>query len=63
LLPEEAYTREGAEEHFLYGDSLVFMNTVVANVGEVSELQALPQPTGDCFNAERYLGQVPAPLH
>ncbi len=58
LAPEEAYTREGREDHDLYGDALVFMNTIVAHGGEVTPLQELPQPTGDCFDPQN---TVPLP--
>ncbi len=55
LLPEEAYTREGAEDHLLYGDALVFLNTVVGHDGPTSTADALPDASGACFNAENSL--------
>lgn len=54
LTPEEGYTRPGAEDHFLYGDALVFLNTVVAHDGSTGQADAAPQPTGDCFDCYRY---------
>lgn len=60
LQPEEAYTREGAEDHFLYGDALVFLNTVVAHEGEVTPVQSLPYPPGDCHDP-MHASPVPLP--
>jgi hypothetical protein len=60
LFPEEAYTRPGAEDHSLYGDALVFMNTIVAHEGAVDDVAALPQPLGDCFDPNN-TSPVPIP--
>lgn len=61
LRPEAAYTREGAEDHPLYGDSLVFMNTVVAHDGATETADEVPDPTGACFQdrVDALLGSVP----
>lgn len=60
LQPEEAYTREGAEDHFLYGDALVFLNTVVSHEGEVTPVRSAPFPAGDCFDP-MHASPVPLP--
>ncbi len=57
LQPEEAYTRDGAEDHFLYGDALIFLNTVSAIDGEAD--QAVAEPTGDCFDPTNRIPGVP----
>ncbi len=68
LRPEAAYTVEGAEDHPLYGDSLVFLNTVVAHDGSTGTMDELPNPTGACFmdrvdNAVATVtGLLPVPL-
>ncbi len=62
LQPEEAYTRDGAEGHFLYGDALVFMNTVVSHEGEVTPVQSAPFPAGDCFDPENTVPLPDGPL-
>lgn len=49
LPPELAYTREGAEDHPLYGLSMLFVNTVVSSEGSLSATDALPDPSGACF--------------
>lgn len=49
LRPEDAYTRDGNQDHFLYGDALVFLNTIVAHDGPTGPLDELPDPTGPCF--------------
>lgn len=59
LAPEEAYTRPGAEEHQLYGDVLVFMNTIVQHDGGVGPAERAPDPTGDCFRPQN---SSPVPL-
>lgn len=52
LQPEEAYTRPGAEDHSLYGDALIFLNTIIAHDGPAGDEAILPDPTGDCFDPE-----------
>ena len=52
LAPEEAYTRPGAQDHPLYGDALVFMNTIVAHDGATGPLDTLPDPQGACFDEQ-----------
>ncbi len=52
LTPTEGYTREGSEEHFLYGDPLVFLNVVTVLEGPAGPDRADPQ--GDCFDVDRY---------
>lgn len=55
MRPEDAYTVAGAEEHFLYGEPLAFLNTVVVHEGEAPANPGdLPDVDGDCFDAERY---------
>lgn len=49
LPPESAYTLPGNEDHPLYGDPLVFLNTVVAHEGPTGLEDEAPDPTGDCF--------------
>lgn len=61
LAPEEAYTREGAEDHHLYGEVLVFMNTIVAHEDPWPASEA-PSPTGDCFDEEEYVPDLPSPF-
>lgn len=60
LAPEEAYTRPGAEEHWLYGDVLIFMNTIVAHDGPLGPADRVPNPQGDCFNTNN-TARPPAP--
>lgn len=66
LEPTEAYTRDGAEDFFLYGHPLVFLNTIVAHDGATGPADAAPAPAGDCFDANRYspveLPPVAAPV-
>lgn len=52
LRPDQAYTVEGNEGHFLYGQGLVFLNTVVAHDGATGLLDIAPDPTGACFDAQ-----------
>lgn len=52
LSPEEGYTVAGAEDHFLYGESLIFMNAIVAIDGAVDTAGSLPDPTGACFDVQ-----------
>lgn len=59
LRPEAAYTAEGREEHPLYGDSLVFLNTVVAHDGATGLQDTLPAPTGGCFPASVLTAAAP----
>ncbi|MBW3583367.1 MAG: hypothetical protein KY455_09745 [Euryarchaeota archaeon] len=62
LTPEEGYTVAGAEDHFLYGEALVFLNTVVAHEGQAEQAEEAPDPTAPCFqprNAERKLPPLP----
>ncbi len=54
LQPGEGYTQPGGEDHFLYGDALVFLNTVVAHEGTTGPADAAPNPQGACFDAQRY---------
>lgn len=54
LAPEDGYTRAGNEEHFLYGDALVFLNTVIAIEPRDERLDDVPDPQGDCFDVNRY---------
>lgn len=61
LAPGEAYTRAGAEGHDLYGDVLVFMNTIVAHDGAVGTDGRVPDPNGDCFHPDN-ASPVPWPL-
>lgn len=58
LQPHEAYTRPGAEEHPLYGDALIFMNTIVAHDGATGALDAPPAPTGACFDGQNSVNFV-----
>ncbi len=55
MTPEDAYTRAGAEEHLLYGDALVFLNTVVAHDGSTGMQDVVPAPLGACFDATQYV--------
>lgn len=59
MRPEDAYTVPGAEDHPLYGDPLVFLNTVVLHAGTTGPLDLVPDPTGACF-ADRLDG-LPLP--
>lgn len=52
LRPEEAYTLPGNEEHALYGEALVFLNTVVAHDGPAGPEAVPPDPTGACYCPE-----------
>ncbi|MGB1586692.1 MAG: hypothetical protein ACPHID_06575 [Thermoplasmatota archaeon] len=58
LQPEEGYTVAGAEDHFLYGDALVFLNTVTAITGTTGAADNLPAPTGACFDAQNTVDYV-----
>ncbi len=58
LQPEAAYTREERSGHRLYGDALVFLNTVVVHDGATGPADAIPNPTGPCFGNR--LEDVPA---
>lgn len=64
LAPDEAYTRQGNEGHFLYGHALIFVNTVIAIDGTTGPEDQVPDPTADCFDAEGYVPPIPpiAPL-
>lgn len=58
--PEMGYTRPGNEDHFLYGEPLIFMNAIVAvdapAIGFAAEagnaVESLPDPSGACFDAQ-----------
>lgn len=50
LAPGEGYTRPGNEDHFLYGDALVFLNVVVSHEGTTGPQDGLPDPQGECFD-------------
>lgn len=60
LAPEEAYTRPGAEDHHLYGDVLIFMNTIVQHDGGVGPAGRPPAPQGKCFDVNN-TSPVPVP--
>lgn len=60
LAPEEGYTVDGREDHFLYGEDLIFLNTVVAHDGGTTMRDQVPDPTADCFDPDRY-SPVPPP--
>ncbi len=62
MAPEDAYTRAGAEGHFLYGDALVFLNTIVVHDGSTEMADAAPSPTGACFDPTRNVPALPLPL-
>ncbi len=50
LEPEEAYTRDGAEDHPLYGDAMVFLNTIVSHDGATTVEDRAPNPGGACYD-------------
>ncbi len=50
LAPEEGYTLEGNEDHFLYGEPLIFLNRVVS-MSDVPD--DVPNPTDACFDINR----------
>ncbi len=52
LTPAEGYTRDGNEDHLLYGDALVFLNVVGLIEGPAGPDQ--PDPQGPCFDVNRY---------
>lgn len=58
LQPEEAYTLPGYEDHDLYGDPIVFMNTVIAHDGATNTQDELPDPDGTCYERERPCGDA-----
>ncbi|MGB1697746.1 MAG: hypothetical protein ACPHK8_05055 [Thermoplasmatota archaeon] len=66
MQPSQGYTVEGNEGHPLFGDALVFLNTIVAIDGSTELTDALPDPSGACFDPTRPVGTVagalPVPL-
>ncbi|MGB0653558.1 MAG: hypothetical protein ACPGQL_10200 [Thermoplasmatota archaeon] len=65
LEPEEAYTVPGAEDHFLYGEPLIFLNYVVGHGGDTVPITGdLPQPLAPCFHPNNALppGVPPLPI-
>lgn len=61
LAPEEAYTVDGAEDHFLYGDALVFLNTIVKHDGGTTNEDEAPDPTGECYDPRNIQRKIPTP--
>lgn len=62
LEPTEAYTREGAEDHLLYGDALLFLNTIVAIEGQTTTADQIPDPQGACFDPTNHIPTPPGAL-
>ncbi len=62
LYPEEAYTVEGAEEHFLYGQPLIFLNLVTEVVRNVGPTDDAPNPQGACFDPDNSTPALPPGL-
>lgn len=66
MQPSQGYTVEGNEDHPLFGDALVFLNTVVAIDGTTGMEDSLPDPTGDCYDPTRPVasitGALPVPI-
>ncbi len=58
MAPEDGYTRPGNEDHDLYGDPLIFINTIVAHEGAVDDRPA-GDPQGACFDTENTTGPLP----
>ncbi len=60
LQPEEAYTIPGREPgDALYGDALVFMNTIVAIDGSPGTEDEAPDPNGACYREDRVCQEAP----
>lgn len=62
LSPTAGYTAPGNENHLLFGDSLVFLNTVIVLDGQTTTEDELPDPNGACFDATRVVNKVAAAL-
>ncbi len=60
LTPEEAYTRPGLEDFFLYGQPLIFLNSVLVHDGPADATPG-PDPTGSCVHPNNH-SPVPLPL-
>jgi hypothetical protein len=62
IQPSQAYSIEGNEGHLLFGDPLIFLNTIVTIDGQTSTEDELPDPAGACFDAARVAGKIPSDL-
>lgn len=62
MQPSQGYSSPGNEAHFLFGEALIFLNTIVAIDGQTEVTDELPDPTGACFDATRVVGKIPADL-
>jgi hypothetical protein len=49
IRPEDGYTTPENEAHPLYGEPLIFLNTVIVHDGATGPLDLVPDPTGPCF--------------
>jgi hypothetical protein len=59
LLPEEGYTSAGNEDHLLFGEALIFLNTVTRIDESTGPRDGAGDPQGDCFDPENTTGPSP----